>query len=157
MRNVCNTPPPPTPALPHTFMLSLYFRPDGVKFIASASSNEFLRRWDPKSGDIVTFKHRGFLLSTKCPKFPTIYRLRTDMTWDDVINNWDTKQRRTASAGTCSKAQQASLSVTLLNHVCARLACTKAKESGGTLSRLSHPKRIFQPSRQSKDLLLGCG
>jgi len=59
-----------------------------VRFIASAGTTEFTKRWDPKQGDIISFKHHGFMLISKKPKFPTLYRMRNDMTWDDVINNW---------------------------------------------------------------------
>ena len=66
-------------------------RPNGVKFLAPAGTTEFVRRWNPKIGDIVSFKYRGFLLGSKKPILPTLYRLRTDLTWDDVVNNWKDK------------------------------------------------------------------
>jgi len=49
---------------------------------------EFARRWDPQPGDIVSFKHHGYLMASKKPKLPTLYRLRKDLQWDDVINGW---------------------------------------------------------------------
>jgi len=36
----------------------------------------------------VSFKHRGYLLATKKPKLATLYRVRTDVTWEDVVDNW---------------------------------------------------------------------
>ena len=60
-------------------------RPNGVRFTAPAGTTEFARRWQPKEGDIISFKHRGFLLSSHKPKLPTVYRLRTDTTWEDVV------------------------------------------------------------------------
>jgi hypothetical protein len=63
-------------------------RPNGIRFIAPAGTTEFVRRWNPQPGDIVSFKHRGYLLSTNKPKLPTLTRMRTDMTWEDVMNNW---------------------------------------------------------------------
>jgi len=63
-------------------------RPNGVRFIATAGTTEFARKWNPQVGDIVSFKHHGFLLSAKRPKLPTLYRMRFDLTWDDVIKNW---------------------------------------------------------------------
>lgn len=42
----------------------------------------------PRPGDIVSFKHHGFLFTSKKPKFPTLYRIRTDITWQDVVDNW---------------------------------------------------------------------
>ena len=70
-------------------------RPNGVRFIASPGTSEFVRRWDPKPGDIVSFKHHGFLEATQKPKLPTVYRMRTDMTWQDVINNWKEQKANT--------------------------------------------------------------
>jgi len=59
-----------------------------VRFTAAAGTTEFYKRWDPQPGDIVSFKHHGYLPLTKKPKLPTIYRLRADLTWDDVVNTW---------------------------------------------------------------------
>jgi len=28
------------------------------------------------------------MLSSSKPKMPTLYRIRTDMTWEDVVHNW---------------------------------------------------------------------
>ena len=63
-------------------------RPNGVTFLASPGSTEFTKRWNPQSGDIVSYKHHGFLLGTKKPKFPTLYRVRDDLQWHDVVQNW---------------------------------------------------------------------
>ncbi len=63
-------------------------RPNGVQFIAAAGTTEFAKRWNPQPGDIVSFKHHGFLLASKRPKFPSLYRMRPDLTWDTVVNNW---------------------------------------------------------------------
>jgi len=63
-------------------------RPNGVEFTASPATSEFGRRWNPQPGDIVSFKHHGYLHASLKPKLPTLYRLRTDMTWDDVVRNW---------------------------------------------------------------------
>ena len=34
---------------------------------------------------------------TKKPKFPALYRLRTDLTWEDVVNNW--KEQKATPSG----------------------------------------------------------
>jgi len=68
------------------------FRPNGILFTAAAGTTEFVKRWNPQSGDIVTFKHRGFLLSTKKPKLATLHRLRPDLTWDIIVQNWKEQQ-----------------------------------------------------------------
>jgi len=59
-----------------------------VRFNAPAGSSEFAKRWNPQTGDIITFKHHGYLFATKKPKFPTLHRLRSDLQWDDVVNHW---------------------------------------------------------------------
>lgn len=56
--------------------------------MAAPGTVEFAKRWQPLVGDIVSFKYRGLLLGTKIPKLPIVYRIRTDLTWDDVIRNW---------------------------------------------------------------------
>ena len=61
-------------------------------------TTELSNRWNPQVGDVVSFKHRGFLLATKRPKIPTLYRLRPDLTWQDVLDNW--KEHKSISHGT---------------------------------------------------------
>ena len=39
-------------------------------------------------GDVVSFKHHGFLFGTKKPKLPTLYRIRSDLRWADVVKSW---------------------------------------------------------------------
>jgi len=84
----------------HTLTL-VSSRPDGVRFTAAAGTSEFVKKWTPKIGDIVSFKHRGFLLGTKRPKLPSLHRLRPDLTWEDVVENWSDK--KTAAAPTEGK------------------------------------------------------
>ena len=69
-------------------ILSSDGRPNGVRFKAPAGTTEFAKRWNPQPGDIVSFKHRGTLLGTKIPKAPMLYRMRSDMKWEDVLANW---------------------------------------------------------------------
>ena len=72
-----------------SFPLSfLLHRPNGVRFIAAAGTTEFARRWNPQPGDIVSFKHRGFMLISNKPKLATLFRIRNDISWDDVVHNW---------------------------------------------------------------------
>jgi len=53
-----------------------------------AETTEFLKRWQPRVGDVVSFKYRGYLMGSKKPKAPSIYRVRSDLTWDDVVLNF---------------------------------------------------------------------
>ena len=48
----------------------------------------FSKRWDPKPGDVVSFRHRGFLFGSKTPKMPALIRVREDLAWDDVLFSW---------------------------------------------------------------------
>lgn len=64
------------------------YRPNGIRFTASPATSEFKKRWTPKAGDIASFKHGGYLHGSKKPKFPALYRVRDDLSWDDVVNNW---------------------------------------------------------------------
>jgi len=72
-----------------TFNHSFNTRANGVRFVAPAGTTEFAKRWNPQPGDIVSFKHRGFMLVSNKPKMPTIFRIRDDITWDDVVRNWN--------------------------------------------------------------------
>lgn len=45
----------------------------------------------------MSFKHHGFLHASKRPKFPSLYRLRPDLTWDTVVNNWN--EQKNARSG----------------------------------------------------------
>ena len=62
-----------------------------MRFVALAGTTEFAKRWDPKPGDIVSFKHRGYMLTSNKPKSPTLYRIRNELTWDAVVHNWKEK------------------------------------------------------------------
>ena len=69
-------------------MVTKFIRPNGVRFLAAPGSTEFTKRWNPQPGDLVSFKHHGFLLKSKKPKLPTLYRVRTDVQWEDVVKSW---------------------------------------------------------------------
>jgi len=65
-----------------------------VRFIATPATSEFVRRSALQPGDIVSFKHTGFLQGTKQPKLPALYRVRQDLTWDEVVENWKEEKPR---------------------------------------------------------------
>ena len=73
-----------------------FIRPNGITFVSAAGTTEFVKRWSPQKGDVVTFKHHGFLLASGKPKLPALYRMRKDMTWEDVVRNWS-EQKSTPS------------------------------------------------------------
>jgi len=66
--------------------------PNGVTFTAAPGTMEFANKWFPEIGNIVTFKHRGFMLGSKRPKNPSLSRLRSDVTWNDVVSNFEEKK-----------------------------------------------------------------
>ena len=88
------------PSLFHSRSLSNAWqkRPNGVSFVASEGTTEFVKRWNPKAGDIASFKHRGYLKESRKPKSPALYRGRPDLTWDDIVANW--KERKRSTNGT---------------------------------------------------------
>ena len=67
-------------------------------FTAVAATTEFAKRWNPQPGDIVSFKHHGYLLASKKPKLPTLYRIRSEMKWEDVVSSW--KEQKLTPSGT---------------------------------------------------------
>lgn len=39
----------------------------------------------------MSFKHRGYLAASKKPKLPTLFRVRKDLTWEEVVTDWREK------------------------------------------------------------------
>jgi len=76
-------------SLPNSSFLN---RPNGVTFIAAPATTEFSKRWEPKKGDIVSFKHRGYLVGSGKPKLPVLYRMRPDLEWSQVVHHWQEKK-----------------------------------------------------------------
>jgi len=62
-----------------------------------------MKKWTPQTGDIVSFRYRGYFLSGS-PKLPTIYRIRRDLSWSDVVRNW--KERIVVPHGIQPTTQQ---------------------------------------------------
>ena len=100
-------------------------------------SSELAKRWQAKPGDIVSFKYRGFLLSSGLPKLPSIYRLRSDLTWQNVIDNW--KEKKPSYTGS-------SLSVSLSLSLSRSLAITHNTPHSCTHT---HAHNTALPLRQS--------
>jgi hypothetical protein len=73
------------------FVCEKWCRPNGMTFVASP--NTTVTKWPLKPGDIVTFKFRGFWLGSGKPKSPTIYRVRTDKTWEEVVSSFKQNTR----------------------------------------------------------------
>jgi hypothetical protein len=76
----------------------LYARPNGISFVATPATTTLTGKWQLKPGDIVSFKHKGFWLGSGKPKSPTIYRLRLDKTWDEVVASF--KEQKHTDTGT---------------------------------------------------------
>jgi hypothetical protein len=88
---------------PVTVVLEAYsetvlpYRPNGVSFLATSGTSEFAKRWTPRPGDLVSFKHSGFMLASKKPKHATLHRMRPDLTWQDVVNGFKEPKQRSIS------------------------------------------------------------
>jgi len=65
--------------------------------VATTGTSEFVKRWNPKPGDIVSFRHSGFLHASKKPKSAALYRLRPELSWDDVGNSFKEQKPREKS------------------------------------------------------------
>jgi hypothetical protein len=76
----------------HQYSLGKTNRPNGITFIAGPTTTVLASKWNLKPGDIVTFKHRGFWIGSNKPKSPTIYRVRQDRTWEDVVASFDAQK-----------------------------------------------------------------
>jgi hypothetical protein len=63
-----------------------FYRPDGVTFAVSAQNVKPGLR--PKVGDIVTFSYEDFSRKAS-PVNPNIYRIRADVSWKDVVRNFE--------------------------------------------------------------------
>lgn len=72
-------------------------RPNGVTFVASAGTTEFTKKNGLAISTIVSFKHHGFLLASRKPKLPTLYRVRDDLDWEGVVRNW--KEQKVTPSG----------------------------------------------------------
>jgi len=68
--------------------------PNGVTFTAPPGTMEFVKRQNLEIGDIVTFKHRGFMLGSKKPKSPSLSRIRPELTWGDVVAAFKEGQKK---------------------------------------------------------------
>lgn len=78
--------------------LKLMCRPNGVTFRASPGVSSVTKEGRGLAvGDIVSFKHSGYLLGSKKPKVPVIFRVRDDLTWDDVVRSFEEKKPLSSS------------------------------------------------------------
>jgi len=73
--------------------------PNGVIFQAAPGTMEFTKKRNPQIGDIVTFKHRGFMLGSKKPKWPTLSHVRPEMSWENVVSNFTDKKPKRRDSG----------------------------------------------------------
>jgi hypothetical protein len=65
--------------------------PNGKRFDVGSGFNMDQRRKPPKIGSVITFKFQE-LSNSGSPRFPVFLRLRTDLTWNDVLETAKTKQ-----------------------------------------------------------------
>jgi hypothetical protein len=65
--------------------------PNGKRFDVGSGFNMDQRRKPPKIGSVITFKFQE-LSNNGIPRFPVFLRIRTDLTWNDVLEAAKTKQ-----------------------------------------------------------------
>jgi len=58
--------------------------PNGKRFDCGSGLNFAERKKPPKIGSVITFKFQE-LSNSGTPRFPTFLRVRTDLTWNDVL------------------------------------------------------------------------
>lgn len=64
--------------------------PNGKRFDVGSGFNMDQRRKPPKKGSVITFKFQE-LSNAGIPRFPVFLRVRTDLTWEDVLESAKTK------------------------------------------------------------------
>lgn len=69
-------------------------RPSGIMFTAVPGTTKFVNSFQPNKGDIVSFRHSGYFLQSQKPKNPLLYRLRPELTWQDVCKAWKSQTPR---------------------------------------------------------------
>jgi len=129
------------------FLVSIFdnnceFRPNGIRFTAGPGTFEFATKWSPMVGDIVTFKHRGFLHTSKKPKLPALYRVRRELTWEDVKQQFEEPKAALQGMLPLSSNNLLDNLITLLQRI--------------ALPIPSHPKkaqRLLARCRKSKEIL----
>jgi hypothetical protein len=72
-----------TLSLKHSFTFIL-FSPEGQEF---SIPTEDVRIRTPAVGDVVSFTFESYA-RRDVPARPTIYRIRTDVSWEDVVHNF---------------------------------------------------------------------
>jgi hypothetical protein len=65
--------------------------PNGKRFDVGSGFNMDQRRKPPKIGSVITFKFQE-LSNSGSPRFPVFLRIRTDLTWNDVLEAAKTKK-----------------------------------------------------------------
>jgi hypothetical protein len=120
---------------------SFFYRPNGVTFVASPTTTAFATKWNLKEGNIITFKHSGYWMASKKPKTPSIYRVRPDKTWEDVVKSFETNKPASTPI-----SKQFVVTLDNTNSLFISSTCPeKTNEINKTYSR----KRILAKSRES--------
>jgi hypothetical protein len=84
---------------------NLFFSPNGVQFTLGNGFSEYEHTHPPPIGSVVTFQYQE-VTNNGVPRFPSFVRVREDVTWDEVINNYndDSKAKHIKrSAADCNK------------------------------------------------------
>ena len=68
------------------FCYLFFTRPEGVSFTTEVPE-DFQNEVYPKKGDIISFSFQNFS-KNEVPVDPQLYRIREDLTWKDVVQNF---------------------------------------------------------------------
>jgi hypothetical protein len=129
------------------------YRPNGITFLATPATTALSNKWQLKPGDVVTFKHKGFWLGSQKPKSPTIYRLRLDKTWDEVVAAFDKRKYSPTGARTSfrdlAKTNNSQLIVPTLKN---KSKTNKANHKAGFWTLQENRRQFFIDLALSKGL-----
>ena len=78
--------PSPLSAAPHLLSNLLFPKRSDGEFLVSRSASPDLPT-KPKKGDVVMFSFQAYGATSGLPSNPKIEKIRTDVTWNDVLQN----------------------------------------------------------------------
>jgi hypothetical protein len=75
----------------HPFFSKVELSPNGTTF--AVPTTDVLTPSPPAAGDVVTFSYEGSWRG-EVPVGPKIYRLRTDVSWPEVVASFDRERKQ---------------------------------------------------------------
>jgi len=69
-----------------------FFSPNGVQFSLGNGFTEYEHTHPPPIGSVITFQYQE-VTNNGVPRFPSFVRVRADVTWEDVLNNYNDENK----------------------------------------------------------------